>query len=559
MQMFRDMTIGKKINTIVGVLLGLLVLTSAFGLLKISAIGQEMKTVSSEDMPLVELVSAVTVKQLETAILIEKAMRIAQVSSGTDTVADLHLTIKKFSAEIDLEIIKGEEILKIAKTHALSDEQYNTLIALEVALKAIEEEHHQFHAKTEHLMLLLEKGEEVSAEEVIAIEAAQTKLTSHLEHTLITIERMTEHAMETIQQDEEIAMQGMLWFGILATAIGIFLGIVITRSIIVPLSYAVESANKIAEGDLTNNIIVSSKDETGQLLQAMKSMSENFASMIKDIAQTTTQLNDAAQTVFSSTEQSAKNLVIQQDDLTQASTAMNEMSASVQEVSRSALQASQATSEAEQEAKRGGDVVNQVSQSIHSLASEIQNTQGIISQLDQETANVDAILDVITSIAEQTNLLALNAAIEAARAGEQGRGFAVVADEVRTLASRTQASISEIQQLVLRLNNQAKSSVEAMQTGYHNAIVTVELSKKAENTLSEIGHAVTIINDMNIQIASSVEEQSVVAEQVNVSIHSIKNSSDENAAGAEHVAQVSSDISQLADCLKTMVGKFKIA
>ncbi|NQZ29983.1 MAG: methyl-accepting chemotaxis protein [Oceanospirillaceae bacterium] len=558
MQILRDMSIGKKINTIVVVLIGLLVGTSIFGLLKISAIGNEMQAVKSEDMPLVELISAVTVKQLETAILVEKAMRIANISDSTETIVDLHSAIKEFSVEIDKEIKQGEEILRIAKTHPLSNAQFDTLNELEKSLLGIEKEHHLFDIKTEHLMELLENGVVVTAVEVENIELAQANINSHLEHTLIAIEHMTEHAMETIAHDEELALQGMIWIGLISSFIGIALGIVISRAITRPLAYAVETANKISEGDLTRSIEVKSKDETGQLLLAMQTMSENFSRMIKDIAQTTEQLTDATHTVTRTTEQTAKSLLLQKDDLSQASTAMHEMSATVQEVSRSALQAAQATSEAEQEAKRGGDVVSRVSQSINSLASEIKNTQNIISRLDKETENVDSILEVITSIAEQTNLLALNAAIEAARAGEQGRGFAVVADEVRTLASRTQSSISEIQQLIIRLKEGAKDSVQAMEVGHDNAMVSIELSNDAESTLIEITQAVTVINDMNTQIASSVEQQSVVTEQVNISIFSIKTSSDENAAGAEHVAKVTADIALLSERLKALVGRFKI-
>ena len=235
------------------------------------------------------------------------------------------------------------------------------------------------------------------------------------------------------------------------------------------------------------------------------------------------------------------------------------MSATVQEVAQSAALAEKSARQADTEASRGRCVVDQVSGSINSLATEIEDTQAVITRLDHETENVDSILDVITSIAEQTNLLALNTAIEAARAGEQGRGFAVVADEVRTLANRTQMSIAEIQQMTGRLKSQANTSVQAMKNGHAKTVVTVELSRQTEQSLTEISQAVTSINEMNVQIASAAEQQNAVTEQTNVSINRINLAAIENSAGAQQLATATEEIAQLSENLKQLVGNFKVA
>ena len=559
MQLFRNLPIRIKIGGIVTILISLLMFSSIFGLVKVSIIGSEMKTVQAEDLPLIQLISDVTVKQLEKAILIEKAMRVAGVSGSSESVEQLHEKVKNLATKIDLEIKEGEKILAIAKTHPLSEQQLIELEALEKHLFSIEKEHLQYEAKVEHLMSLMEQGVKVSDAEVIDVEQSQDSINHHLEETLRGVEKMTEHALQTVVADEEAALQGMIFISLLSSIIGIFLGVVITRAITRPIAYAVQSANRLAEGDLTIDVKVDSTDETGQLLLAMRKMAQNIQEMIMQVATATEQLTGAAHEIAVVTKQTAFNLESQKEDLSQTSVAMEQMSASIQEVAKSATSAAQSAGKADSEALTGRSVVDKVSGSINLLADELEETQSIIQKLDHETASVDSILEVITSIAAQTNLLALNAAIEAARAGEQGRGFAVVADEVRTLASRTQQSIEEIQQMTGRLKNEAKTSVQAMQSGHAKTVSTVELSKQAEQSLLEISSAVSSINQMNMQIASAAQQQSAVADQTSASIHIMNQSAVENSVGAQQVSVATEEIAQLSVNLKQLVSVFKVA
>jgi methyl-accepting chemotaxis protein len=559
MNLFSNLPVYKKIGAIVITLTMLLALVAIFGLTKVNSIAYEMKTVQSEDIPLVALISDVTIKQLEKSIAIEKALRISGISDSNDSITELHHFIEKLAEEISVEIKQGESILATAKKHALSEQQATELKSLEKLLISMEHEHERFEEKVEHLMKELESGAEVSSTEVKELEQLQKEITHHLETLLIDIEKMTEHALEAVEHEEESAFKWMIILSSASIFIGILFGVFVTRSITKPLAVALKAINALADGDLTIEITSRSKDEIGQLLLAMERMKNNQKGVLTKVSESADLLSAASEEVAVTTTQSSKNMEYQRDQLNQAAVAMNEMTATVQDVARNATEAATSSADADQGSKKGLRAVEEVNLSIMSLAEEIDTTKTAISRLSLETDSVHSILDVITGIAEQTNLLALNAAIEAARAGEQGRGFAVVADEVRSLAGRTQESIATIQQTVTTLKAEAKSSVDAMQAGHTKATQTIELSQKAEQSLNEITSAIASINDINLQIASAAEQQSAVAEQMNMSIVKITEKEDENATGAEQVAVTTREIARQAEELKNLLTGFKVA
>lgn len=326
----------------------------------------------------------------------------------------------------------------------------------------------------------------------------------------------------------------------------------------VALDQLSESIQSFANGDLTVQPSSSNKDELGAITNQTGLMIEKMNALVSQVISATTQVSNNAEQSAVTMNQSNSGIQQQNQEIDQVATAIEEMSATVQEVARNAAAAAEAADRAKNATGNGGSVVREVASSIQSLSGEVNQATDIIRELESESENIGTVLDVIRGIAEQTNLLALNAAIEAARAGEQGRGFAVVADEVRTLASRTQQSTEEIHKMIDRLQQGSRNAVAAMEAGQSKSEDSVSKSGEARNALDAIDSAVVEINDMNAQIASAAEEQSAVAEEINRNVVAIRDISTESATSIQQTASSSQDLLQVARQLKSLVNEFKV-
>lgn len=328
-----------------------------------------------------------------------------------------------------------------------------------------------------------------------------------------------------------------------------------TRSALDELGNAI---GHFSNGDLTIHPASNSKDELGAITNQTGLMIEKMNAMVSQVVSASTQVSCSAEQSSVTMNESNGGIQQQNQEIDQVATAIEEMSATVQEVARNAAAAAQAADRANTATDNGGAVVNGVANSIQSLSQEVNQATGIIRELESESENIGTVLDVIRGIAEQTNLLALNAAIEAARAGEQGRGFAVVADEVRTLASRTQQSTEEIHGMIDRLQQGARNAVAAMESGRSKSADTVSKSGQARDALDAIESAVGEINDMNAQIASAAEQQSAVAEEINRNVVAIRDISARSAAGIHQTSEASHNLLQIARQLQSLVNEFKV-
>ncbi|RIJ07878.1 methyl-accepting chemotaxis protein [Pseudomonas sp. 91RF] len=370
--------------------------------------------------------------------------------------------------------------------------------------------------------------------------------------------QLTESQTVVRDTDAASAKNQLLIATLLAVAFGLLAAWAITRQIIIPLNQTLKVAERVASGDLTHNLISQRRDELGQLQRSMQSMTQGLRELIGGISDGVTQIASAAEELSAVTEQTSAGVNNQKVETDQVATAMNEMAATVQEVARNAEEASEAAVAADQQAREGDKVVGEAIAQIERLATEVGHSTEAMGELKRESDKIGSVLDVIKSVAQQTNLLALNAAIEAARAGEAGRGFAVVADEVRSLAQRTQKSTEEIEELIVGLQNGTQQVATIMDNSRTLTDNSVELTRRAGGSLESITRTVSAIQAMNQQIAAAAEQQSAVAEEINRSVLNVRDVSDQTSAASEETAASSVELARLGTHLQTLVGRFKV-
>ena len=369
-------------------------------------------------------------------------------------------------------------------------------------------------------------------------------------------------AAEVIQRDASSGVSNAITTIFIVVLLSIIFSVIIAtvtvRSIAIPLAKVNQILGVVASGDMTQKLDDSAKDEFGELARNCNKVIANLQQLIQGIISRSTQLAAASEQTSAITVQTTQAIREQKSQVTQAATATTEMSSTAQGVLQSSNDAVAEIKNADNEAERVKGISLENKAIILQLSHEVEQASVVINKLHKDSASIGSILDVIRGIAEQTNLLALNAAIEAARAGEQGRGFAVVADEVRSLASKTQASTQEIQAMIQVLQSGAHAAVEAMNKGRKQAENCVEKTEVATKALDSITHAVHLAHDMSEQISDAAKEQNQVSHEISKLLESIVSIAEETASGAEQTSESSHEVARLAEELRVSVEQFKV-
>ena len=369
-------------------------------------------------------------------------------------------------------------------------------------------------------------------------------------------QEIARHAVASGQRS--IAITVIVTVAVVAVAALLFL--VFMRLIIRSISALKAQLDNIAkgEGDLTQRVPVDSQDDLGQLATSFNHVLENLQTMIRTIQQLASQLGDGALRLETAARENDDGISRQTDSIAMVATAINEMQSAIEEVAGNASTASEVTQQAQENGSKGADIIRQSSDQVQRLSSQIEKAVEVIRKLSQDSDNITSVLDVIRDIADQTNLLALNAAIEAARAGEQGRGFAVVADEVRTLARRTQESTEDIQKMISTLQNGVSDVVSVMEAGSEQAGETERLANEAESEIGAIVAAMGNISDVNASVASATEEQTQVVDEINRSITDINDLASQSAARSRDINGISQSLAGYSRDLNDQTGRFRV-
>ncbi|MEE4305731.1 methyl-accepting chemotaxis protein [Pseudomonas alliivorans] len=537
----RSLNISRRASLCFGIITVLLVGLGVFSYVQMGHLRAAEQNISLNSLPSVQVIDDIQVALLHARLESIRMLATTEPASHSSAVAKTNDAIGALQSSSEFyrkNLISGEQDRVNFDDAGSKMVQYIDGVKQVIALDSTDHEKALVFANTEQ------------AQRAVAY---QDKLTALREQNVQEAKRSGGDA--TVVYDHSVKV--LMGVVIVAFILTVFLAVALTRSIVEPIGSSLKLAEDIAAGDLTRQLEVTGKDEASRLMHALNLMSKNLRDTIQQISGASTQLSTAAVEMTSITESADRTLQQQNSEIEQAATAVNEMSAAVEEVARNATSTSEAAKQSRVAAELGNRRVTETLTAMQGLTRMVEGSSAQVTALANQAQDISKVLSVIRAIAEQTNLLALNAAIEAARAGEQGRGFAVVADEVRALAHRTQTSTQEIEQMISAIQAGSSATVESMQKSTLEVHSTRKTAEGAGQSLLQITDSVLEINNRNLQIATASEEQAHVARDVDRSLISIRDLAIQSSEGTRQTLLASNELSRLAVNMNNLVLRFR--
>ncbi len=565
MQFINNLPIGKKIFSIVIILGAMQLLTSLFAIVKMNDVATEFNVINNLAIPLEKLVTTSSKLQLQKAAQLEKLLRAAKANAPRKIIKS-HLQQITDISNLNKKTLQDTlALLDEAQNKQLTTELQQDVASLKKDTASVVEKQTEYQKYVDGAIKIIKRGSFMagggflSADEQLQLEEIEVSLFERLDAMEISISKITDRAVNNAQEVQSASLYSLTAIALASLLLGVIISRVIINNIVTPIKQVMNTLNDMAENnDLTKRMNFDSQDEVGAMGKTFNSFVEKLQGLVAGIAGASEQLSTAAEETSAVSASNNQNISQQKNDTIQVASAITEMTKSVQEVAISAEKASSAATQGDHDSEIGKQVVGEIVASIDDLASEISNSTKVIRNLKSDSENIGTILDVIKNIAEQTNLLALNAAIEAARAGEQGRGFAVVADEVRSLAQKTQDSTHEIEALISTLQQGSDNAMTSMDQNTVSIKGLVTKAVNATDSLNAITQSVSSITEMNTFIATAAEQQSHVVTNINNSVNNIQQISENTAHGSEQVSKASQEIAELSEKLRSMVNQFKV-